>query len=188
MVEKILEELKSLERERPYKVPGNPDTYSQYNEAWRDCINRVEEIISKHMNDNETRCPVGGVDRSDKVDKISIQNAVETPFWMAVWATEPERMIDVRMSYSDLKVLCDLIDNKRSGGWIPVEERLPGTQKVLITDGEIVMRGYRRPDGTWKYGVEPEEVFSKLSSRGVIAWQPLPEPYRPEEGEDNENG
>lgn len=59
------------------------------------------------------RCPVGGVDRNGKVDSISIQNAVETPFWMAVWAVEPERQIDVRMSYSDLKVICDLIDNAR---------------------------------------------------------------------------
>lgn len=63
---------------------------------------------------SEKRCPVGGVDRSGKIDKISIQNAVETPFWMAVWATEPERLIDVRMSYSDLKIICDLIDRERS--------------------------------------------------------------------------
>lgn len=61
----------------------------------------------------EKRCPVGGVDRSGKIDKISLQNAVETPFWMAVWATEPERLIDVRMSYSDLKIICDLIDSER---------------------------------------------------------------------------
>lgn len=57
--------------------------------------------------------PVGGVDRTHVVDKISLPIAVETPFWMAVWATEPERMIDVRMSYSDLKIICDLIDEKR---------------------------------------------------------------------------
>lgn len=66
----------------------------------------------------DRRWPVGGVDRNGKVDKISLQNAVETPFWMAVWATEPERMIDVRMSYSDLKIICDLIDevrNRRAG-------------------------------------------------------------------------
>lgn len=61
----------------------------------------------------EGRCPVGGVDRSGKVDSISIENAVETPFWMAVWAAEPERLVDVRMSYSDLKVICDLIDTAR---------------------------------------------------------------------------
>lgn len=77
------------------------------------------------MDHRDMRCPVGGVDRAGKVDRISIQNAVETPFWMAVWAAEPDRMIDVRMSYSDLKVLTELIDHKRTGAWIPVEERLP---------------------------------------------------------------
>lgn len=61
-----------------------------------------------------TRCPVGGVDRSGKIDEISLQNAVETPFWMAVWAAEPDRLIDVRMSYSDLKIICDLIKKERS--------------------------------------------------------------------------
>ena len=62
---------------------------------------------------SDKRCPVGGVDRTRKVDSISIQNAVETPFWMAIWATEPDRTIDVRMSYSDLKIICDLIDRER---------------------------------------------------------------------------
>lgn len=63
---------------------------------------------------SDKRYPVGGADRSGNVDKISNQNAVETPFWMAVWATEPERLIDVRMSYSDLKSICDLIDKTRN--------------------------------------------------------------------------
>ena len=60
----------------------------------------------------EKRCPVAGVDRTQAVDRIMIENAVETPFWMAVWAVEPERLVDVRMSYSDLKVICDLINEK----------------------------------------------------------------------------
>ena len=59
------------------------------------------------------RSPVGGVDRSGKIDKISLQMAVETPFWMAVWAAEPTRPIDVSMTYEDLKIICDLIDKKR---------------------------------------------------------------------------
>ena len=65
--------------------------------------------------------------------------------------------------------------------WIPVTERLPGTARVLITDGDIVMRGYRRPDGVWKYGVGLDEVWEKLSLRPVTHWMPLPEP--PKEGE-----
>lgn len=60
--------------------------------------------------------------------------------------------------------------------WIPVTERLPGTEKVLITDGDIVMRGYRRPDGVWKYGIELHEVWERLSIKRVTHWMPLPEP------------
>lgn len=59
------------------------------------------------------RWPVGGIDRSGEVDRIDIETAVETPFWLAVWATEPEREVDVRMSYSDLKTLMDCFDNVR---------------------------------------------------------------------------
>lgn len=61
--------------------------------------------------------------------------------------------------------------------WISVEERLPGTERILITNGEIVKEGYRRPDGVWKYGVKEDELFSSLSSVSVIAWMPLPKPF-----------
>lgn len=64
--------------------------------------------------------------------------------------------------------------------WIPVAEQLPGTERILITDGEVVKEGYRRPDGVWKYGVKADEIFSNLSSNPVVAWMPLPEPYKPE--------
>lgn len=72
-------------------------------------------------------------------------------------------------------------DNNVGGKWIPVTERLPGTEKVLITDGDIVMRGYRRSDGVWKYGVDLHEVWENMSLRPVTHWMPLPEP--PKEGE-----
>lgn len=62
--------------------------------------------------DRGERWPVGGVDRRHEVDRIDIQVAVETPFWLAICETEPERLVDVRMSYSDLKAICDLIDKE----------------------------------------------------------------------------
>ena len=37
-VENILDK---IEAEHPYKVPGNHNTYSQYNEGWQDAIDRV---------------------------------------------------------------------------------------------------------------------------------------------------
>lgn len=60
-----------------------------------------------------SRSQVGGVDRTEKIDNISLVTAVETPFWMAIWATEPQRRIAVEMSYDDLKIICDLIDKER---------------------------------------------------------------------------
>ena len=51
-LEKIFEE---IEAEHPYKVPGNYDSYSQYNEAWQDAIDRVrarlEEFFQEKDND-----------------------------------------------------------------------------------------------------------------------------------------
>ena len=41
----FMEQLEELRWEHPYKQIGNPDTYSQYNEAWQDCLDRVESIL-----------------------------------------------------------------------------------------------------------------------------------------------
>lgn len=49
-LEKILEE---IEAEHPYKVPGNYDSYSQYNEAWQDAIDRVRVKLEKFFKEKE---------------------------------------------------------------------------------------------------------------------------------------
>ena len=46
-IDKVVGQLEELEREHPYKVIGQPDTYSQYNEAWQDCIDRVLGIVKR---------------------------------------------------------------------------------------------------------------------------------------------
>ena len=46
-VDKVIEQLEELEKEHPYKVIGQPDTYSQYNEAWQDCMDRVLGIVKR---------------------------------------------------------------------------------------------------------------------------------------------
>ena len=46
-IDKVIEQLEELGKEHPYKVIGQPDTYSQYNEAWQDCIDRVLEIVKR---------------------------------------------------------------------------------------------------------------------------------------------
>lgn len=36
---------REIASEHPYKIVGNPDTYSQYNEAWQDCADRFEQLL-----------------------------------------------------------------------------------------------------------------------------------------------
>lgn len=49
-LEKILEE---IEAEHPYKVPGNYESYSQYNEAWSDAIDRVRARLENFFKEKE---------------------------------------------------------------------------------------------------------------------------------------
>lgn len=71
-----------------------------------------------------------------------------------------------------------------NNGWIPVEERLPEVPEGADDDDcpefNVTIKGANRsftlrctPDGTWL------DEFGHVYP--VIAWQPLPEPYRSEE-------
>ena len=46
-IDKVIEQVEKLEKEHPYRVIGQPDTYSQYNEAWQDCMDRVLGIVKR---------------------------------------------------------------------------------------------------------------------------------------------
>ncbi len=71
--------------------------------------------------------------------------------------------------------------------WIPVDERLPevpeGAEDVYCPEFNVTIKGASKatalkyaPDGTWFD--DSGEVYN------VMAWKPLPEPYRPEEVEE----
>ena len=73
------------------------------------------------------------------------------------------------------------MDQVVGDGWIPVSERLPevpeGTEDVYCPEFNVTINGASKattlkyaPDGTWFD--DSGEVYN------VIAWQPLPEPYK----------
>ena len=63
------------------------------------------------------------------------------------------------------------LEEKLSGGWIPVSERLPEIDDYYLT----TWQGY--------HSIEPVTRFNRFSCGrfavdGIKAWQPLPEPYK----------
>lgn len=71
------------------------------------------------------------------------------------------------------------------GGWIPVSERLPEDTDeeyypmslVTLDNGDVCLGVYRYDDKEWWTRMsEGETVYT--TDHKVIAWQPLPEPYK----------
>ena len=80
------------------------------------------------------------------------------------------------------------MNEAENGGWIPVEERLPEEgERCIITD----KFGYVHDGIIYDYAYDKDEnpsfhrwddEYWQCFRPDVIAWQPLPKPYRPEEG------
>ena len=78
-----------------------------------------------------------------------------------------------------IKCVEDIIRKHMNDGWIPVEERLPEVgEYVLGTNkyGEVLVYHYG-----WN-SPHTRKMFFHLcgAAANIIAWRPLPEPYRPE--------
>ena len=77
------------------------------------------------------------------------------------------------------KDICEKKDERQSGKWIPVSERLPEVGiSVLVSDADsdIYFTHITRD------GVFFDEWGNKI--KGIVAWMPLPTPYEPQESEE----
>lgn len=70
----------------------------------------------------------------------------------------------------------DIIRKHMNDGWIPVKERLPEDESMMLVTCQT-KAGIRTVNRAW-YGGGFWHGSGSMS--GVIAWMPLPEPYRPE--------
>ena len=69
----------------------------------------------------------------------------------------------------------NIIRKHMNDGWIPVEERLPEDEEMVLVTCQT-KSGRRSMNKAW-YGDGFWHGTGSMS--GVIAWHPLPEPYRP---------
>lgn len=74
-----------------------------------------------------------------------------------------------------------MADAPENDGWIPVEERLPEEDESVLccSDDERMMIGVLHKEYYIDFGIAVAENYNQIM-HDVIAWQPLPEPYRPE--------
>lgn len=88
----------------------------------------------------------------------------------------PEQIYNMDKTFSHM---CNIVNNK----WIPVGQRLPEIRKdCLVT---VRYTGFMGMHGIWvKTGhMESEnDWWGDCAGGEVIAWMPLTDPYRPEEG------
>lgn len=86
--------------------------------------------------------------------------------------------------YDDLSRMLDELISENKGEWIPVSERLPEIhQDVLLSlrslDVDVGFRGETEP----YFYVHGVGGCFYVKPQNVLAWQPLPEPYKAESEE-----
>ena len=123
-----------------------------------------------------------------------------------LWNEKPREVQDEDIANfnRDIEYLKDFIRKHMNDGWIPVEERLPEDDGEYCTQCQImtkygVTEGWYHPNENvwyvllWRHLRENGEIdFEKgdiptlelinpeIRTDIIIAWMPLPDPYRPE--------
>ena len=89
---------------------------------------------------------------------------------------------------SAFELCVEIIRKHMNDGWISVEDGLPedGKSVLCCSDDERMMIGVLHKEYYVDFGIAVAENYNQIMN-DVIAWQPLPEPYRPE-GSDGECG
>ena len=181
VLEKILEEIEEATFQEDAPIYIGDMAVDGYVRA-----SRVEEIIRSHMG--------GATDTDDTEEKIRehieeclhrIDN-IRSFIGSKEYTSNDEKCIrNIEVLKTSITALEEYLSSKKkngNNGWIPVEERLPEVQKeledaycpefnVMIKGAEIATTLNYSWDGTWFDDIG--EVYD------VVAWQPLPEPYKP---------
>ena len=135
-------------------------------------IGRLEE--ASHW--EESTFDEDGYSNDDSEEVIYLHRAIEIVNQLAE-EYEREHIVDLGNK------ICDKVDDilrKRNNGWIPCSERLPDAEAdVLLSLRSLDIYVGFMANTEGMFYVEGEGY---VEYENVLAWQPLPAPYQPEEG------
>ena len=193
-----IDALNVLCQEHRYRIPGKRETYSQYNEAWQDALDRAEGAIGNlpsaqpGCEDAVPRTSVEYICRKNTVSTNPYEHKYHDKFIQ--FMDDPEISDFGRWQHSNgfntalVAVKCDLDKvppvTPKQPGWIPCSTALPSKyDNYLITteDGMVVFGVYDPREKQWcRYdSIKSWWIYGIR----VLAWMPLPTPYR-EGGQD----
>ena len=68
------------------------------------------------------------VEEMGLADKITLCDAMENPAWLMVYAAEPERNIEVKMTYADLYAVYEWVRKARDGDGVSLRNDIRSTR------------------------------------------------------------
>lgn len=135
-------------------------------------LEEIREIEKKYVVGHNVLFALGVTGMATEISSIIRSHMVDVPK-----CGECSRRKWYQIGYKDGK----------NDGWIPVEERMPTKEEFLKDDGRFILDdGNRRYqglfdiyDGKFKFSRHISGIHYELfEDKCVIAWQPLPEPYK----------
>ena len=88
---------------------------------------------------------------------------------------------DIVIHYETEEERKKIIACLESTNWIPVSKRLPEIKNYeecyLVTDGKFIWMAYWTPEKEWILA-DCTNCKNKIDWTGIVAWKPLPEPYK----------
>lgn len=185
-LEKILEEI-----DQEVKEYMEIDFGYEYNAGIKDMAKRAGKIIKNHLsreNDPETARSSRDTDvliALEVLDKLSFFGGQRAG--RELWNDKSRKVQDedIASFNRNIKYLRDLIRKHMNDGWISVEDRLPEAGEYVLGTNQynevlVYHYGWNSP--------HTRKMFFHLcgAAADIIAWRPLPEPYKAERSRNEE--
>lgn len=179
VLEKILKEIEEMRDIMKSTVATNCFGKECKNEDCTVCVcERAMEIIHSHMDD----IPDANISNKRLIDANALDKEVRN-FFLAITGNPKQATVVRECKKSFRRIIDEQQTVYANDDWIPCSEYLPevpeGIEDDYCPEFNVTIKGADKattlkyaPDGTWFD--DSGEVYN------VIAWQPLPEPYKGE--------